>query len=125
MHPSGKTIFSSHIKKLFRPNSSTLQLETSHAEIAIIKLCTQGLQFILEMRDVDILYQRKIDYSRTVLDLTIDYVHQSPFFHTECRFCQGPDPGRALNFYSGRGVRPRFLKCGACELIIASEKGVL
>ena len=27
------------------------------------------------------------------------------------------------NFFSGRGVRPEFPKCGACELIIASEKG--
>ena len=32
-------------------------------------------------------------------------------------------PGGALNFFSGRGVWPRFLKCGACELIFASEKG--
>ena len=28
-------------------------------------------------------------------------------------------------FFSGRGVRPRFPKCGACELILASEKGGL
>ena len=35
-------------------------------------------------------------------------------------------PGRGtLNFFSGRGVRPGFLKCGACELIFASEKGGL
>ena len=34
-------------------------------------------------------------------------------------------PGRALNFFSGTGVRPGFLKCGACELIFVSEKGVL
>ena len=35
-----------------------------------------------------------------------------------------PTPGGgALNFFSGRGVRPGFLKCGACELIFASEKG--
>ena len=27
-------------------------------------------------------------------------------------------PGGALNFFSGRGVRPRFPKCGACELIL-------
>ena len=31
----------------------------------------------------------------------------------------------ALNFFSGRGVRPEFLKCGACELAFASEKGGL
>ena len=31
----------------------------------------------------------------------------------------------ALNFYSGRSMRPRFPKCGACELIFASEKGGL
>ena len=31
----------------------------------------------------------------------------------------------ALNFFLGRGVRPGFPKCGACELNIASEKGVL
>ena len=36
-----------------------------------------------------------------------------------------PTPGRALNFFSGRGVRPRFPKCGARELIFASEKGGL
>ena len=29
----------------------------------------------------------------------------------------------ALNFFSGRGVRPGFPKCGACKLILASEKG--
>ena len=31
--------------------------------------------------------------------------------------------GGALNFFSGRGVQPGFLKCGACELLFASEKG--
>ena len=30
-------------------------------------------------------------------------------------------PGGALNFFSGRDVRPGFLKCGACELTFASE----
>ena len=34
-------------------------------------------------------------------------------------------PGGALNFFSGRGVRPGFPKCGACELTFASEKGGL
>ena len=34
-------------------------------------------------------------------------------------------PGGALNFFSGRGVRPGFPKCGTCELTFASEKGVL
>ena len=33
--------------------------------------------------------------------------------------------GGALNFFSGRGVWPRFPKCGACELTFASEKGGL
>ena len=33
--------------------------------------------------------------------------------------------GGALNFFSGGGVRPGFLKCGACELTFASEKGGL
>ena len=33
--------------------------------------------------------------------------------------------GGALNFFSGRGVRPGFPKCGACELTLASEKGGL
>ena len=33
--------------------------------------------------------------------------------------------GGALNFFSGRGVRPGFSKCGACELTFASEKGGL
>ena len=28
-----------------------------------------------------------------------------------------------LNFFSGRGVWPGFLKCGACKLIISSERG--
>ena len=31
--------------------------------------------------------------------------------------------GGALNFVSGRDVRPGFPKCGACELIFAFEKG--
>ena len=31
----------------------------------------------------------------------------------------------ARNFFSGRGVWPGFPKCGACELIFASEKGGL
>ena len=34
-------------------------------------------------------------------------------------------PGGALNFFSGRGVRPGFPKFGACELTFASEKGGL
>ena len=33
--------------------------------------------------------------------------------------------GGALNFFSGRGVWPGFPKCGACELIPASERGGL
>ena len=33
--------------------------------------------------------------------------------------------GGALNFFSGRDVRPGFPKCGACELTFASEKGGL
>ena len=37
----------------------------------------------------------------------------------------GGGGGGALNFFSGRGVRPGFSKCGACELTFASEKGGL
>ena len=37
----------------------------------------------------------------------------------------GGSPGGALNFFSGRGVRPGFPKYGACELTFASEKGGL
>ena len=33
--------------------------------------------------------------------------------------------GGPLNFFSGRGARLRFPKCGACELILASERGGL
>ena len=33
-------------------------------------------------------------------------------------------PGGALNFFSGRGVRPGFPKCGACELTFASERKI-
>ena len=33
--------------------------------------------------------------------------------------------GGALNFFSGRGVRPGFPKCRACELTFVSEKGGL
>ena len=33
--------------------------------------------------------------------------------------------GGALNFFSGKGVRPGFPKCGACELTFASKKGDL
>ena len=36
-----------------------------------------------------------------------------------------PRGGGALNFFSGRGVRPGFPKCGACERTFASEKGGL
>ena len=32
---------------------------------------------------------------------------------------------RGAQLFSGRGVRPGFPKCGACELIFASEKGGL
>ena len=32
-------------------------------------------------------------------------------------------PGGALNFFSGRGVQPRFPKCGACELTFALKRG--
>ena len=39
-----------------------------------------------------------------------------------CRLSPG---GGALNFFPGRGVRPGFPKCGACELTFASEKGGL
>ena len=36
-----------------------------------------------------------------------------------------PGGGGHSNFFSGRGVRPGFPKCGACELAFASEKGGL
>ena len=43
-----------------------------------------------------------------------------------CALCWSPHPGGgALNFFSGRGVRPGFPKCGACELTFASEKAGL
>ena len=31
-------------------------------------------------------------------------------------------PGDTQLFFSGRGVRPGFPKCGACELIFASDR---
>ena len=34
-----------------------------------------------------------------------------------------PGGGGALNFFSGRGVRPGFPKCGACELTFCLWKG--
>ena len=34
-------------------------------------------------------------------------------------------PGGGTQLFSGRGVRPEFPKCGACELTFASEKGEL
>ena len=40
------------------------------------------------------------------------------------RALRGWGPGQ-LNFFSGRGVRPRFPECEACELTFASEKGGL
>ena len=46
----------------------------------------------------------------------------SPFSHKEsCCYT----PRGALNFFSGRGVWPGFPKCGASELLFASEKGGL
>ena len=33
--------------------------------------------------------------------------------------------GGVLNVLSGKGARPGFPKCGTCELIFASERGVL
>ena len=60
------------------------------------------------------------------------YVPRSwPFFQASRRslnlssMCRSCAPGGALNFISGRGVRPGFPKCGACELTFASEKGGL
>ena len=41
------------------------------------------------------------------------------FAHSE------PRGGGHSNLFSGRGVRPGFPKCGACELTFASEKGGL
>ena len=47
--------------------------------------------------------------------------HHELYFHW-CLFywCSG---GGGTQLFSGRGVRPGFPKCGACELILASEKG--
>ena len=42
---------------------------------------------------------------------------------SEWTVSSGNGGGGALNFVSGRGVRPGFPKCGACELMFASEKG--
>ena len=38
---------------------------------------------------------------------------------------QTADPALALNFFSGRGVQPRFPKCGACDLTFATDLGEL
>ena len=40
-------------------------------------------------------------------------------------FADKENPRGALNFFSGRGLRPGFPKCGACELTFASETGGL
>ena len=45
----------------------------------------------------------------------LDIAHKWKTWH----LCPG---GGALTFFSGRGVRPGFPKCGACELTFASEK---
>ena len=37
----------------------------------------------------------------------------------------GGGEGRVHSTFSGRGVQPWFPKCGVCELIFASERGVL
>ena len=39
--------------------------------------------------------------------------------------CFYPGGGGSTQLFSGRGVRPGFPKCGACELTFASEKGGL
>ena len=36
----------------------------------------------------------------------------------------GGGGGESTKLFSGRGVQPRFPKCGACDLIIASEMEV-
>ena len=51
---------------------------------------------------------------------TRDHFHKNAFGKT-----RAGGGGTQLFFFSGRGVRPGFPKCGACELILASEKGGL
>ena len=52
--------------------------------------------------------------------------HDWYFTDQHCQLIHdNPGGGGALNFFSGRGVRPGFPKCGACELTFASEKGGL
>ena len=46
-------------------------------------------------------------------------------FHLFLQPCLVPGGGGHSIFFSGRGVRPGFPKCGACELTFASEKGGL
>ena len=46
-------------------------------------------------------------------------------FYRLLQQCNNKSRGGALNFFSGRDVGPGFLKCGACELTFASEKGGL
>ena len=63
-------------------------------------------------------------------DITLTYFciyneFVTPILKTFVFLSRYPIPGRALNFFSGRGVRPGFPKCGACELTFASEKGGL
>ena len=47
------------------------------------------------------------------------------FWEEHVHIQDGSPGGGALNFFSGRGVRPGLPKCGACELTFASEKGGL
>ena len=56
-----------------------------------------------------------------------DVDNQTTFFLASFRntTCFQQQTRGALNFFSGRGVRPGFPKCGACELTFAAEKGGL
>ena len=50
----------------------------------------------------------------------LEHSGYSPSTGTEVRSRGGGD-----NLFSGRGVRPGFLKCGACELTLLLEMGPL
>ena len=84
---------------------------------------------ILMFLDLCVCFYMKIKIEYWILT-TWKQLKQLVSLHTPCLFldwshCAIVNHNWALNFFSGRGVRPGFPKCGACELTFASEKGGL
>ena len=94
-------------------------------------LCKVGKNIIIQNKTLLVIWSRYSTAKTSVFAIEILNASNDVIWHQKILMLNFYSTyeslwgGGALNFFSGRGVRPGFPKCRACELTFASEKGGL